>query len=66
MVSKIIGQWEIGKYIVLELDQDLPMTKYDKYRIDGKDYSPVPVYDFPKHIAIEAHGNFKGKKVEFV
>lgn len=40
---------------------------YDyKYRIDGIEYDIVPVYDFPGYIAIEAKGNFKGKKVEFI
>lgn len=62
----IVSEWTVGKYTVLELDQDLPMKRYRKYRIDGADYDPVPVYDLPKHIAVETQGSFKGKTVEFV
>lgn len=65
-MSKILSEWKIGKYIALELDEELPMRKYSKFRIDGKEYMPIPVYDLPRHIAIEAKGNFKGKTVEFV
>lgn len=42
------------------------MKKYSKYRIEGKEYEPVPVYDLPKHIAIEGKGEFVGNTVEFV
>lgn len=65
-MSKIISQWTVGKYAVLEMDQGFPMKAYKKYRIDGKEYDIVPVYDFPGNIAIEAEGDFVGKTVEFV
>lgn len=65
-MSKILSEWKIGKYIALELDEIPPMREYNKFRIDGKEYTPIPVYDLPRHIAIEAQGNFKGKFVEFV
>lgn len=42
------------KYIVLELNRDLPIEEYSKYRIDGKVHESAPVYDFSRHIAIEA------------
>ena len=63
---KVISQWNIGKYVALELNQSLPKTEYRKYRISGKEYEPIPVYDLPKHIAIEATGNFEGETVEFI
>lgn len=56
----------MGKYTALEVNQELPLKSYHKYRIDGIDYDPVPVFDLPRHIAIEAQGNFRGKIVEFV
>ena len=62
----IVSDWIIGKYTALELDKDLPARHYQKYRIDGIDYPPIPVYDLPRHIAVEAHGEFKGKTVEFI
>ena len=62
----IMSEWTIGKYVALELDQDLPLRRYHKYRIDGVDYDPVPVYDLPRYIAIEAQNGFKGKTVEFI
>lgn len=65
-VSRILGEWKIGKYTALELDEDPPMKKYSKYRIGGKDYVPIPVYDLPRHIAIEDQGEFIGKTVEFI
>lgn len=65
-MRKVVSEWKIGKYVALELDQDLPMKAYHKYRIDGADYDIVPVYDLPMHIAIEAEGSFLGKSVEFI
>ncbi len=65
-MCKVISQWKIGNYLALELDQNLPKTGYTKYSISGKKYDPVPVYDLPKHIAIEDTGDFEGKTVEFV
>lgn len=62
----VISEWAVGRYSVLELDKDLPMEQYSKYCIKGIEYVPVPVYDLPRHIAIEAKGNFKGEAVEFV
>ncbi len=65
-MRKIINQMNIGKYAALELSDDLPMNNYTKYRIAGKIYNIVPVYDLPRHIAIEAQGFFVGKTVEFI
>lgn len=62
----IVSEWEIEKYTLLEINQEPPLKKYYKYRIDGIEYDIVPVYDFSGYIAIEAKGNFKGKKVEFI
>lgn len=63
---EIVSEWSIGKYVALEVNQELPLKSYRKYRIDGIEYDPVPVFDLPRHIAIEAQGNFKGKTVEFI
>ena len=65
-MRKIISQWAVGKYVVLETDQGLPMKPYKKYRINGEEYDSVPVYDLPRSIAIEAKGDFVGKTVEFI
>ncbi len=66
MRYKVVSQWKIGKYLALELNQSLPKTQYTKYKISGKEYEPVPVYDLPNHIAIEATGDFEGEEVEFI
>ena len=66
MRCKVVSQWKIGKYLALELNQSLPKTEYTKYKISGKEYEPVPVYDLPNHIAIEATGDFEGEEVEFI
>lgn len=66
MMRTVLSQWQIGKYTALELNEDIPLKKYSKYRIEGKEYEPVPVYDLPKHIAIEGEGEFVGNTVEFV
>ena len=63
MRYKVVSQWKIGKYLALELNQSLPKTEYTKYKISGKEYEPVPVYDLPNHIAIEATGDFEGEEV---
>lgn len=66
MGYKVISQWKIGKYLALELNQSLPKTEYTKYKISGKEYEPVPVYDLLNHIAIADMGDFEGKEVEFI
>ena len=63
---KILKEWTLGDYKILELDHDFSAEKYSKYRIDGKNHEPVPVHDFPRHIAIKGQGIFSGKTVEFV
>ncbi len=65
-MRKILSQWQIGKYTVLELDADPPKKPYRKYKIEGIIYKPVRVYDLPRSIAIECDGDFEGKTVEFV
>jgi len=36
------------------------------FLIDGKKYSPVPIYDAKNCIAIESDESFLGKVIEFV
>lgn len=62
----VVSQDRIGKYAVLELNNDIPKGKYSKYLIRGKTYDEVPVYDLPRHIAIVSNEDFAGEKVEFV
>lgn len=65
---KIVDEFQIGKYMVLKLDGNIQDTKdYRKYRIDGKIYNPVPVYDMGNNvIAVESENSFFGKTVDFV
>lgn len=65
-MCKVIDEFQIGKYTVLGLDKPITARAYRRYRIDGKVYEIVPVYDAPKCIAIEAEGSFLGKTVEFI
>lgn len=65
-MHKVLSEWKIGKYTILELNQETPMKPYHKYCIDGVYYEIVPVYDMPRCIAIEAHDSYVGKAVEFV
>lgn len=64
IVYKVISGFRAGKYAVLKLDQGIIEREYKGFRIDGKDYKSVPVYDLPGHIAIEAEGSFVGKTIE--
>ena len=59
----VISEFRAGKYTVLELDKEITERNYKGFRIDGREYSAVPVYDLPGHIAIEAEGSYKGKNV---
>ena len=65
-MRKIVSSLRVGKYTLLSLDGAVPMVEHKKYRIDGKEYSIVPVYDLPNSIAITAEGSFVGKIVEFI
>lgn len=63
--SKIIDEICINGYAILKLDF-MPETLHEKYRIDGFDFDPVPVYDAENCIAVKSYDNFIGKTVEFV
>ena len=65
-MNKIISEFSIGKYRVLKIDEEIPKKSYSLFRIDGKEYKPVPIYDAPNCIAIESSENFLGKQVDFV
>lgn len=64
-MSKVIDNFQIGKYAVLKLDE-MPKRGYNKFRIEGKEFQPVPIYDMPQCIAIESNENFLNRKVEFI
>jgi hypothetical protein len=64
-MSKVIYNFQIGQYSVLKLDE-IPEKKYSKYRINGKEFEPVPIYDMPQCIAISSTEDFLGKIVEFI
>lgn len=65
-MAKIISEFSIKQYKVLQLDKLDAPKDYRKYVIDGKTYDVVPLYDLPDCIAIESADSFKGKTVEFV
>lgn len=62
----VISELQVDKYIVLTLDGPVPIKAHRKYRIAGKDYDIVPMYDMPNGIAIAAEGSFVGEVVEFI
>ena len=59
----VVSEFHAGKYTVLELNQNITEKNYTGFKIDGKKYEAIPVYDLPGHIAIEADGSFVGKDV---
>lgn len=61
----VISEFHVKEYAVLKLDS-LSKDPYSKYRIAGKEYDAIPIYDAPNCIAIKAKGTFLGEKVEFV
>ncbi len=67
-MKTVIDEWKLGQILVLFLDKPLDgLPPFSKYRIDGKEYDPVPVYDMgDKVIAIKSDFHFKGKVVEFI
>lgn len=65
-MAKIIRELRVGKYLALGLNNPLPWKSYRKYRIDGKEYEIVPLYDMPNSIAVESSESLLGKVVEFI
>ena len=65
-MAKIISELRVGKYLALGLDNTLPWKSYRKYRIDGKEYEIVPLYDMPNSIAVDSSESLLGKVVEFI
>lgn len=63
---KVQKQLKAGKYTVLLLDSDVPIKRYSKLLIDGKEYEPEIVYDFGNSVGVAASGDFEGKEVKFI
>ncbi len=58
MMRTVLSQWQIGKYTALELNEDIPLKKYSKYRIEGKEYEPVPLFMiFQSILQLKEKGN---------
>ena len=64
-MSRVVYEFHIKNYVVLKLDE-MPKKAYRLFLIDGKKYSPVPIYDAKNCIAIESDESFLGKVIEFV
>lgn len=62
----VVSEFKAGKYAVLELDRPISEINYTNFRVNGIIFNIVPVYDLPKHIAIEATDDFVGKEVECI
>ena len=65
-MAKVISEFNVGKYLVLKLDEAVPNRKFAKYKIGDALFNPVVMYDATNCIAIESSESFKGKTVEFV
>ena len=63
---KVIEEMQLGDTKVLQLDRNILEKSYNKYRIEGKEYDIVPIFDAKQCIAIKASGNYLGKMVEVV
>ena len=51
--------------MVLKVDE-MPKRGYNKFRIEGIEFDPVPIYDMPQCIAIESNKQFLNKVIEFI
>lgn len=56
----------MGKYTVIQLDNPIPLKKFDMVEIDGISYIPEIVYDMPQSIGVLGIGEFVGKTVSFI
>lgn len=68
-MDKIIRQSILGKYTVLYLEPnpDEIRPDYRKYRIDGREFEPVPVMDSPNTVAITGNkDDLTGKYIEYI
>ena len=64
-MGTVINEFRISKYVVLILDH-IPDVRYSNFRINGKTYKPVSIYDAQNSIAIESNESFIGNEVEFI
>ena len=62
---KVVDCFTIGPYTVMALDRKIAVPSF-KFRIEDKEYKPVPCYDLPLCVAIEAHEDYLGKTVYLV
>ena len=65
IMSKVIDCFKVENYMVLKVDE-MPKRGYDKFRIEGIEFDPVPIYDMPQCIAIESNKQFLNKVIEFI
>lgn len=65
-MSKITKQLGVGKYTLIELDSEIPNTKFNKAIIENKEYELEIAYDLKNSIGIVGKGNFVGKEIIFI
>lgn len=65
-MCKVISEFKVKDYLVLKLDNDIPLKKYTKYLIYGIYFDIIPIYDASRCIAIKSNISFLNKKVEFI
>lgn len=65
-LSKVVKSLRAGDNTVLMLDSKLPESVWTKFKIDGKEHTPVPIYDLPNCVATKEKGSFEGKEIIFI
>ncbi len=65
-MSKVISEWKLDKYKMLEIDSDVPNIKppYNVV-IDGTSFNVIIPYDMKRAIGIQSEDTFIGKEIVF-
>ena len=63
---KIVKQFDLGKYTLVAMDSPMPNKKFNKVKINEKEYKTEIAYDLDNSIGIIGKDNFVGKEITFV
>lgn len=63
---KVKSEYDVDKYKVLVLSDNVPLVSFKEVQIEGERYVPEIVYDAKNEIGIISKKSFVGKEIKFI
>lgn len=65
-MATVINCISLHGYTLLKYKGELPIKNWNKLKIDGVIYEPIPAYDLECTVAIKGEYDYAGREIEFI